>query len=160
MKYLKHFANEQDAYDYINDFEGSYNFLATVEGSPIVAIIYGESSPAEPAPDEIWYMTSSGDPVPLNAWDYYEDENGNHLTVDSETLAGDHYVVKFSDNIYRIGASACRYSSRLSWIFIPSTISYIGAGACQGITDPLDNVRYIGDKTVQPGLYWPWDAAL
>ena len=41
MKYLKHFANAQDAEDYIDKFDGDYNFLASVEGSSVVSIIQG-----------------------------------------------------------------------------------------------------------------------
>lgn len=41
MKYLKHFANSQDTEDYIDNFDGNYNFLASVEGSSAVGIIHG-----------------------------------------------------------------------------------------------------------------------
>lgn len=44
MKYLKHFANVQDAVDYIDNFDGNYNFLASAEGYSGVAIIHGGGS--------------------------------------------------------------------------------------------------------------------
>ena len=43
MKYLKNFANAQEAEDYIDNFDGNYNFLASVEGFPGVGIIHGGS---------------------------------------------------------------------------------------------------------------------
>lgn len=75
MKYLKHFANAQEAEDYIDNFEGDYNFLASVEGFTRVAIIKSStfivSWPQEPWANILGTCNgepfSSGDSLPAGS---------------------------------------------------------------------------------------------
>lgn len=151
MKYLKHFANSQEAEDFLDNFDGDYNFLASVEGSSVVGIIEGVSG--EPAPDEIWYMSKSGDPLNNDYFTYYFDDNHERLSILSHTLVGDHYVIKFSDDIYWIEQVYDAGGYNFSWIFIPSTVSQIIPWACYDV----DEVRYNGDRSVSPGSGYPWN---
>ena len=132
-------------------FEKSTNKKVTItrnEIKPMAALEAIFSNPTKPAYNEIWYTSSDGEIIEIDALTEWE-KFGTFST--SNTYEDGKGVITFYGDITKIGNYAFSYCSSLTSITIPDSVTEIGNYAFR-FCDSLTSVT-IGDSVTSIGNY-------